>query len=157
MAIVLAVIIIAGSVFIGARHGRGQALEISIEPGPETNGQIYVGGEVSNPGLYPLRDGDTFADILKAAGGGTDNADPGILELTVNGKAEAVSPQKVDINRAEAWLLAALPGIGEARAQAIIDFRQKNGPFRDINELLKVPGMGNTIFDGIKRLITVNE
>ena len=66
-------------------------------------------------------------------------------------------PQKVDINRAETWLLAALPGIGEARAQAIIDYRQRYGPFRDINELLKVPGIGDTIFEGIKRLITVKE
>ncbi len=66
-------------------------------------------------------------------------------------------PQKVDVNRAEAWLLAALPGIGEGRAKAIVDYRQKHGPYRDINELLKVPGIGDTIFEGIRQLITVNE
>ncbi len=156
-AIVLVAIIIAGGAVIWTRHGRGRGLEISIEPVPQLNGQIYVGGEVNNPGLYPRRDGDTVADILKAAGGGTANADLTRLELAVTGEGEATSPQKIDINRAEAWLLVALPGIGEARAQAIIDYRQRHGPFRDINELLKVPGMGNTIFEGIKRLITVKE
>jgi competence protein ComEA len=156
-AIVLVAIIIAGSVLIWTGHGRGRGLEISLEPVRQINGQIYASGEVNNPGLYPLRDGDTVADILKAAGGGTANADLTRLELAVAAKGEANSPQKVDINRAEAWLLAALPGIGEARAQAIIDYRQRHGPFRDINELLKVPGMGNIIFEGIKRLITVKE
>jgi len=156
-AIVLVAIIVTGGVIIWSKHSRGQGLEISIKPAPHLNGQISVSGEVNNPGLYPLRDGDTIDDILKAAGGGTANADLTRLELTIAGKGEAASPQKIDINRAEAWLLAALPGIGEARAQAIIDYRQRHGPFRDINELLKVPGMGNAIFEGIKRLITVRE
>jgi competence protein ComEA len=39
------------------------------------------------------------------------------------------SPQQVDINRADSWLLAALPGIGEAKAQAIINYRALHGPF----------------------------
>jgi competence protein ComEA len=155
--IVLLAVTIAGSAVIWTGRGRGRGLEIVIEPEKNFYGQISVGGEVNNPGLYPRRAGDTIDDVLKAAGGLTGSADPARLDLTVPGKGEAGSPQKVDINRAEAWLLAALPGIGEARARAIIDFRQQYGPFRDINEILKVPGMGDTIFEGIKRLITVNE
>jgi competence protein ComEA len=68
---------------------------------------------------------------------------------------EGEPPQKVNINRAEAWLLGALPGIGEVRAQAIIDYRQQNGPFRSTNELLKVAGIGTATYERIKDLITV--
>lgn len=155
--ILLTVVIMAGGIFIWSKHGKGGGVEIALESEDETVGQIYLGGEVNNPGIYPLRAGDSIDDVLKAAGGMTDNADTSWLKLTVMGREEASSPQKIDINRAEAWLLAALPGIGETRAQAIVQYRQKNGPFRDVNELLKVPGMGNTIFAGIKDLITVGE
>jgi competence protein ComEA len=156
-AVLLLAIIITGSAFIGSKYNRGRGIEISLESEDKSVGQIYVGGEVDNPGLYPLQAGDSLDDILKAAGGLSDNADPGQLKLAVAGKGEAGTPQKVDVNRAEAWLLAALPGIGETRAQAIVAYRQKNGPFRDINELLKVPGIGSVTFEGIKNLITVDE
>jgi competence protein ComEA len=153
----LVAIIIAGSAFIGTRYGRERGLEITIEPEKNVSGYISVSGEVNNPGLYPLRDGDTIDDVLKAAGGTTASADPARLELEVYGQGEDGTPQKVDINRAEAWLLAALPGIGETRARAIIDYRGQHGPFRDINELLKVPGIGDTTLEGIRPLITVSE
>ncbi|MBI2849424.1 MAG: helix-hairpin-helix domain-containing protein, partial [Chloroflexi bacterium] len=65
--------------------------------------------------------------------------------------------QKVDINRAEAWLLEALPGIGETLAKRIVDFRRKNGPFRSTEELLKVPGIGTSAYERIRGLITVGE
>jgi competence protein ComEA len=155
--IALAVVIIFGVVFIGVKSGQGRGVEITLEPENLTIGQLYVGGEVKNPGIYPLRGGDTIEDILKAAGGPTDNADTGRLELSIKARGEAAAPQKVDINRAEAWLLAALPGIGETRAQAIVQYRQKNGPFRDVYELLKVPGLGDTILAGIKDRITAGE
>jgi competence protein ComEA len=63
--------------------------------------------------------------------------------------------QKININTAGAWLLAALPGIGEARAGAIIAYRTENGPFRDINELLNVPGIGEATLENIRDLVTV--
>ena len=66
-------------------------------------------------------------------------------------------PQKIDINRAEAWLLEALPGIGPSKAQAIIDYRQQNGGFSDIFEITEVPGVGDSIYQDIKDLITVGD
>jgi competence ComEA-like helix-hairpin-helix protein len=66
-------------------------------------------------------------------------------------------PQKIDINRAEAWLLEALPGIGPTKAQAIIDYRQQNGYFSDISEILNVEGIGQDIYEQIKDLITVGD
>ena len=58
--------------------------------------------------------------------------------------------QKVDINRAPAWLLEALPGIGEVRAQDIINYREQNGPFRTIYELLEVKGIGPATFEQVE-------
>lgn len=66
-------------------------------------------------------------------------------------------PQKIDINRAEAWLLEALPGIGESKAQAIIAYRQQNGGFGHIIEITKVDGIGPAIYEDIKDLITVGD
>lgn len=101
--------------------------------------------------------GDTFGDIIRAAGGVKDGADLSQVKLAIDPPAAGDIPQKVDINRAEAWLLEALPGVGAVKAQAIIDYRQKNGPFRDINELMKVPGFGDINFEKIKDFITIGE
>jgi competence protein ComEA len=155
--VLLIAIIITGSAVIWLKHDRGRGIEISLKPEKEAIGQVDVGGEVNNPGLFSLQAGEKIDDILKAAGGFTANADPGHLRLSVAGKGEADTSQKVDINRAGVWLLAALPGIGETRAQSIVSYREKNGRFRDIKELLKVPGIGSTTFDAIKNLITVNQ
>jgi len=155
VAALLAVIIIAGAVFIGVSRGSSRGLEISITTQNDSVGQINVSGEVVNPGIYPLKAGDTIADVLKAAGGVSANADADYLTLGVGSQGETKAPQKVDINRAGAWLLAALPGIGDTRAQAIVQYREKNGPFRDIYELQKVAGIGDVTFNNIKGLITV--
>ena len=66
-------------------------------------------------------------------------------------------PQKIDLNRAEAWLLEALPGIGESKAQAIIAYRQQNGGFGHIAEITNVEGIGPAIYEQIKELITVGD
>lgn len=157
MAMLLVAVIVACSLAIGLRYSRSQAVQISVVPQRAPTGEITVGGEVSNPGLYPWREGDTLADIIRAAGGLTAEADPGRLLLKVPREQEGEPPQKVNINRAEAWLLAALPGIGEARAQSIIQYREQNGPFHDINELLKVAGIGTAAYERIKPLITVTD
>lgn len=158
MIIVLLAAVITFSVIVAwSRHEPGQPIEISIEPEQAFQGEIYVGGGVNSPGIYPLKAGDTIDDILGAAGGVTANGAPERLELIVNDERGAEIPQKVDINRAGAWLLGALPGIGEGRAQAIIDYRNKNGLFRSIDELLKAPGIGETVFEGIKDLVTIGE
>jgi comEA protein len=67
-----------------------------------------------------------------------------------------MQPQLIDINRAEAWPLAALPGIGNTYANNIVAYRQLNGPFRTVSDLLKVKGIGQTTLDKIKDLITVS-
>lgn len=128
-----------------------------MPPGQELQGEIYVSGTINNPGFYPLLTGDSIQDIIQAAGGTTDNADLSRIELHIprSGGEEEQQPQKIDINRAEAWLLQTLPGIGEVRAQAIIDYRQQNKRFHSTDELTKVEGIGVTTYEQIKHLLTV--
>ena len=153
--ILLIVVIAIGSLVIWAKYSPEQPLEISLVAPQELHGEIYTGGAVSNPGFYPLRPGDSITDIIRAAGGTTDNADINKIKLHFSETGIQEEAQKININRAEAWLLKALPGIGEVRAQAIIDYRQKNGQFRNMNELTKVEGIGATTYENIKHLITV--
>jgi competence protein ComEA len=155
--ILLVVIIAAGSVVIWTKSGSSHALEITLAPLTELRGEVYVSGEVSNPGIYPLQSGDSLEDIIRAAGGATDNADPKQIKLYIPGVIEGRQIQKVNINRAEVWLLEALPGIGEVRARAIVDYRQRNGPFRVLDELANVEGIGMATYGKIKDLITVTD
>ncbi|MDD5339021.1 MAG: ComEA family DNA-binding protein [Dehalococcoidales bacterium] len=155
VALLLVVIIITGVIFIGVRC-RGTPVEITLTPEPQIVGTIYVGGAVNAPGLYSIFTGDTFDDIIAAAGGLTDGATFNDVDLIVGAAAEAVTPQKIDINRAELWLLEAIPGVGEVKAQAIIDYRNEHGFFHDIYELLNIPGFGEVTLENIKDFITVN-
>jgi competence protein ComEA len=118
---------------------------------------MYIGGAVYAPGWYPLQPGDSIEALIRAAGGNTNSANLSGLELYIPLAGGKEGPQKIDINRAEAWLLEALPGIGETLAQRIIDYRQQNGPFNNTADLLKVPGIGTTTYDRIKDLITVGD
>jgi len=154
----LAIAAIAGGVMLAVQHSRSQPVEIVLsqtEP-PEQSGEIYIGGAVANPGIYALREGDTLQTLLSDAGIEPD-ADLSHIELYIPREGEEQSPQKIDINRAEPWLLEALPGIGEVTAQAIMDYRSENGPFKRIEDLLKVSGIGEATFEKIKDLITVSD
>ncbi len=122
--------------------------------GQEEQGEIYIGGAITSPGFYPLRAGDSVEALIQAAGGTTSSANLSQLKLYIS-EVGVEEPQKIDINRAEVWLLKALPGIGETLAQRIVDYRCENGPFRNINELTKVAGIGTTTCEQIKHLITV--
>ena len=153
--ILLIVIIAAGSVIVWSRYCPSQPIDISIPPSQELEGEIYIGGAVTNPGFYSLKTEDSIGDIIQAAGGISSNTDFHQLKLYIPGIGEEYQLQKIDINRAEVWLLQALPGIGEIRSQAIVDYRRQNGPFHNINELIKVKGIGATTYEQIKYLITV--
>jgi len=129
-------------------------LEISPLAAPETAGTIYIDGAVSNPGYYDYRSPDTLADLLGAAGA-TGNRDNISLELYVAGAPSAVAPQKVNLNRADAWLLEALPGVGKVTAARIIAYRIEHGSFRNISELTDIEGIGPATYENIKDLVTV--
>ena len=71
------------------------------------------------------------------------------------GPKEEAASGKININTATAEELETLPGIGEKRARAIVEDRQSNGPFRTIEELTRVKGIGDGILAGLIDVITV--
>ncbi len=154
--VILVIIIVIGGLVILLRHTPSRPVEISLSPGPTHQGTIYLGGAVVSPGLYYFNGGDSLEALLRAAGGTTASANLSALKLYIT-PAGNDDPQKIDINRAEAWLLEALPGIGETLAQRIIDYRQQNGLFRSTAELLKVSGMGAKTYEQLKDMVTVGD
>ena len=124
---------------------------------------VDVAGAVRRPGLYRLRDGMRIADAVAAAGGATAKAELDAVNLAApiaDGEqvlvpaggaagAAADSPPAgssptapLDLNSATAEQLDALPGIGPATAQKIVDYRTAHGPFHSVDELDAVPGIG---------------
>lgn len=154
---ILIILILSSCLVIWMKNDTGHPVTISSPSISNFQGEIYIGGAISNPGIYPLKDNDNITAIIQASGGTTDNADLSRISLYIPQTNEKSPPQKVNINLAEIWLLQALPDIGKVRAQAIYDYRQKNGPFRNIEEVTKVTGIGNATFDKIKTLITIGE
>jgi len=155
--ILLVATITVGGIVAWSRYSGSQPIEISIakSPSQEPPDKIYIGGAITSPGFYPLKAGDSIEALIQAAGGTTTSADLSGEVGEVSEVGEEEEPQKINLNRAEAWLLEALPGIGETLAQRIVDYRRQNGPFQNINELIKVEGIGTTTYEQIKHLITV--
>jgi competence protein ComEA len=158
IAVFLIACLVTGIIFFSMRLSRLQPVEIALK---QVNpvaaaGNITISGAVSRPGAYAARAGDTLSALVSAAGV-SDNADTARLSIYVPVKGEAARPQKVDLNRAEVWLLQALPGIGEGRARLIIDYRTRNGPFRSIDDLLKIEGFGKSVVDKVRDYATVGD
>jgi competence protein ComEA len=154
----LLVSLIAGGIILAIKQNSHKPVEISLSQpvSLQYDGDIFISGAVANPGLYPLRQDDTVESLIQTAGLISD-ADTGKIEIYVPKSSEMSEPQRIDLNRAETWLLDALPGIGPGRAQAIIDYRNQNGPFHRIEDLLKVEGIGESTLDGMRDFITVED
>ena len=182
--IVAAIAAAAGGVALFLRDGDdGEPVRIvspptvsAVEIREEAELKAYVTGAVRRPGLYTIHEGDRLADLIDLAGGITEDADMQAVNLAVRVNdqdhwtvptvgestvvpANAVSAEstngKVDINTANAKLLETLPGIGETRAQAIIQHREEHGPFRRVDDIVAVPGIGATTLEGLRDLVEV--
>ena len=139
---------------------------------------VFVCGEVRNPGVYKLCEGDRITHALLAAGGMTDQAADMYLnqaEMLMDGQkvyvpdkeeaehmeAEealiktAIEDGKININVADKSQLMNLSGIGESRAEAIIAYREMNGAFTCVDDIKKVEGIKEGIFEKIKDKIKV--
>jgi len=69
----------------------------------------------------------------------------------------AAAPDKININTAGVDEFVALPGIGRAYAERIIEYRQKNGPFKRLEDLLNVRGIGEKTYERIKDRVTLGK
>lgn len=104
-----------------------------------------------------LQDGDKIFVPSNASAVAVENPKP---TVTQNARVSAVATvpsanAKLNLNTATLQELDALPGIGPALAQRILDYRAQNGSFKNIEELQEVKGIGETLFNEIKELVTV--
>ena len=154
----LIIIVVVGSATLAAKRSENDATEISLSQveTPLIIGEISIDGAVSFPGIFHFTDEDTIQSILADAGVKPD-ASLSQIKIYIPYKEQKQNFQRVDINKAEKWLLLALPGIGESRAQAIVDYRSENGRFNCIEDILLIKGFGEVTLSDIKDLITVSE
>ena len=144
---------------------------------------VDVVGAVARPGLHELPAASRVADAVEAAGGLTAEADRLRLNLAeplsdgsrlwVPAVGESAGPEvvpvtagagegggragaRLNINTASATALEGLPGIGPALATAIVEHRQRSGPFSAVDELVEVSGIGPVKLEQIRPLATVD-
>jgi competence protein ComEA len=139
---------------------------------------VHVAGWVRRSGVYELAQGERVIDAIEAAGGPRRGADLDALNLAavlVDGQ-QVMIPRKavggipgdpsasgastsgqslINLNSATAEELETLPGIGEVLAAAIVEHRERNGPFTSIDALLDVSGIGEQRLADIRDLVTV--
>ncbi|WP_156883193.1 helix-hairpin-helix domain-containing protein [Lacticigenium naphthae] len=148
-----------------------ESTEIESEP---TELIIDVKGAVKSPGIYSFEDGTRIYQAIEKAGGVTEEANtetinlaqlltdqmllyiPNQEEINENTIFEGeASDQKISLNRATATELTALPGIGEKKANQIIQYREEVGSFKTIEEIMNVTGIGDKTFEAIKEMISL--
>ncbi len=178
----IVVLALAATVLLGILQGgpRPDALQ-SAAPAP-TAAPVFahVEGAVAEPGLYRLSAGSRVVDAVAAAGGLTEQADRDALNLArpvkdgeqlhvpVVGEVPDAAPgsdpdaggsalaaDRINLNTATAADLEALPRIGPAIANQIVSWRETNGSFTSVEDLLAVPGIGEKLLASLRDLVTV--
>ncbi|MCD8323654.1 MAG: helix-hairpin-helix domain-containing protein [Clostridiales bacterium] len=154
--------------------------ETAAEPEAESTDTVcvYICGAVEAPGVYELQSTDRICQLVEMAGGLTQDADarsvnlaqtvedgemiyiPTVDEAAETGTAEtetSVSPDdgRVNINTASVTELTALSGIGDAKAAAIVAYREEHGAFQSVEEIMQVSGIAQATYDRIKDEITI--
>jgi competence protein ComEA len=183
-AVVLVIAALAVTVAIGIFRGASAPVEhVSIDE-QQTDAAtpaalyVHVSGAVAAPGLYVLGSGARVVDAIAAAGGFAKDAEGGAVNLARPlsdgeqlhvpvvgeapqegggaGAADAGSGDDlVDLNSADLAALDTLPRIGPALAQRIIDWREANGGFTAVEDLLAVPGIGDKMLESLRDLVTL--
>ncbi|HHU91760.1 MAG TPA: ComEA family DNA-binding protein [Halanaerobiaceae bacterium] len=163
-------------------QGTGLAETNSLEEKESQKILVHVAGEVINSGVYELERGARVIDALMAAGGATSLANldlinlaapisdgekiyiPSVIEKlnqlyqggsTASSSSSGGAAGKININTADATELQKLSGIGPGKAKSIIDYRTKNGPFKSVDDLLQVSGIGEKTLEKIRDEIVV--
>lgn len=161
---------------------REEALEtdledtVSVEASKEEASSVcvYVCGEVMKPGVYELTAKSRIGEAIEAAGGMTEEAASTWLNLaehvTDGQKIEVPSKEEakelvlereqqesglINLNTATAEQLMSLSGIGESKAEDILNYRKQHGDFQTIEDLMQIPGIKERVFEKIKDQITV--
>jgi competence protein ComEA len=182
-AIVLIVTAVAVTVVIGIVRTASSPVDTVEGPGPvavtapaPAVAYVHVFGAVAKPGLYRLEAGARVVDVVAAAGGFAVDAEPSGVnlaravtdgeQLRVPRIGESPPPAEgreagvtvdglVNLNTADEAALDTLPRIGPALAGRIIAWRDENGSFTSVEDLLAVPGIGEKMLASLRDLVTL--
>ncbi|WP_223586303.1 ComEA family DNA-binding protein [Microbacterium sp. OVT16B] len=171
-AVVLGLVVLSAAVGFGILRGQAAPTEsvpvADASAAPSGDLYVHVLGEVQSPGLYVLDLDSRVVDAVAAAGGTTDQADLAAVNLarvladgeqivvpSIGAGVEAGAPaaptdDRIDLNTADQTALETLPRIGPALAERIISWREENGRFGSVDDLLAVPGIGEKLLAGIR-------
>ncbi|MCD6021068.1 MAG: Soluble ligand binding domain protein, partial [Actinomycetia bacterium] len=158
-----------------ARAAPGGASLGSPSSSPVVTIIVDVAGEVERPGVYEFAEGDRVIDAIERAGGQLPKADLSLLNLAapltdgtqilvpragppsvvVPGGTAGSSGGLININSASATELETLSGIGEVLAATIVEYREQNGPFASVDDLMDVSGIGPATLEEIRDQVTV--
>lgn len=135
---------------------------------------VSVAGAVREPGIVELEEGSRVADAIEAAGGLSDGADPGFLNLArvvSDGDMVAVPDASADpatagdsggsagglvnVNVADEQTLSSLTGIGPVLAERVVAYREANGSFQSVDELSEVQGIGSNLLEQLRDQVTL--
>ena len=160
----------------GADHDGGDLIQEGDSRSADDKTVIYVHvcGAVVSPGVVEVPQGSRAQAAVDAAGGFREDADTAFVNLAatvtdgeqlyiptleeaeaLRASEEAARSCMVDLNSADVKQLCTLPGIGESRAGDIIAYRQENGGFTGIEDIMNVPGIKESTYNKIKDLITI--
>lgn len=177
----MVVVIAALAITVGVGIFRGAMTpvdEVAVDPTPAatTTADLYVhvSGAVRDPGLYVLPAGSRVVDAVAAAGGFADDAARDAVNLArplddgeqlpvpragevpaAAAPATVAADGRIDLNAADVALLETLPRIGPALAERIVAWRDDNGAFTSVEDLLAVPGIGDRMLESLRDLVTV--
>ena len=133
---------------------------------------VYICGEIASSGVYEMKSGSRLFELVETAGGLTDEAAkeginladvltdgqkvviPSVADMQTGAPEDTYEDSKININTADIKALVSLPGIGEARAKDIIAYRNEHGVFERTEDIKKVSGIKDSIYNKIKDLIT---
>lgn len=165
VAIIAVVLLIAWLLWPRSEPEQIGSLENQGVQVPDSNISVHVVGEVGNPGLYQLPLGSRVSDVIDLAGGVSENASSASINLArilIDGEQIVVKSgvehqqemdSKISINESDADQLDQLPGVGPSIAGKIIDYRERNGLFRSLEQLTEVSGIGPKMLENIRDLV----
>lgn len=164
--IVIGVIVLALTIFprVESTPQNQDTTQTPISHGSSSNYIIEIKGEVIKPGVYQISSDTRLYEMIQIAGGLTKDAETEFLNLAQNlydgqsivipkkqeEQKETSTTSKISINQASAVELTQLTGIGDARANAIIAYRNIHGGFSRLEDIMKVSGISESIFNQIK-------